>query len=128
MDHGQDAEQSAARDLDVARQHLLGAGASELPALPWMHHAAPPEDVMLLRFAVWRASGGASVEDLKAGMRLLESARAELDGLETGLLFVARSEGMTWSEIAHELGVRSPQAAQQRFQRVSRRPPSTEAG
>lgn len=89
-----------------------------------MHPAAPLDDATLIRFAVWRANsavGSASRDDLRAAVRLLESARADLDALESAVLFIARAEGLTWPEIASELGVRSPQAAQQRYQRVSTR-------
>lgn len=82
------------------------------------------EDTTLIRYVVWRASTpeGVSVpEDLYAALQLVESARAEMDALEAGLLFVARAEGLTWPQIAEHLGVRSPQAAQQRFERVTSR-------
>lgn len=107
-----------------ARRTLLAAGARDLPRLPW---APPiPEDATLARFALWRANatiGSASIEEIGAGLRLLDSARTDLDALEAALLFVARAEGMTWPQIADELGVRSPQAAQQRFRRTEARAP-----
>jgi len=49
---------------------------------------------------------------------LLAPARAELDQIEAGLLFAARAGGLTWPQIAAALALRSPQAAQQRFDRV----------
>ncbi|MEV4744628.1 DNA-binding protein [Streptomyces sp. NPDC049555] len=52
--------------------------------------------------------------DLLAALTLLPRARAELDALEAGLMFLAREAGMTWAEIAFGLGLRSAQAAQQR--------------
>jgi len=52
------------------------------------------------------------------GLRLLASARAELDQVEAGLLFAARAAGMTWPQIADALALGSAQAAQQRFNRV----------
>ena len=55
---------------------------------------------------------------LEAGLRLLASARAELDQVEAGLLFAARGAGMTWPQIAGALDLGSAQAAQQRFNRV----------
>ena len=51
-------------------------------------------------------------------MRLLAPARAELDQVESGLLFAARAAGMTWPQIAASLGLGSAQAAQQRLNRV----------
>ncbi|WP_022891333.1 hypothetical protein [Agromyces subbeticus] len=110
--------------LDSARRRLCESGADRLPALPWLLPGAVPEDVTLLRFAMWRANstvGEASHDDLRAALALVESARAGLDALEAGLTLIARAEGLTWPDIAKQLGVKSPQAAQQRFQRVSTR-------
>lgn len=111
-------------EVDSARRRLLGSGADQLSRLPWLPVRAVPDDATLLRFAIWRANsavGDASHDDLRAALRLLESARADLDAIEAGLIFIARAEGLTWPDIAKQLGVKSPQAAQQRFQRVSTR-------
>ncbi|OAV61490.1 hypothetical protein [Enteractinococcus helveticum] len=111
------------QELGSARRRLLDAGAEDLPRSPWQASSSiPPDDVSLLRFAMWRANssvGEASHDEIRAALRLVESAKAELDGLESGLMLIARAEGLTWSDIAEQLGVKSPQAAQQRFQRVS---------
>lgn len=113
------------QEQSAARRRLLDAGAHDLPRFPWQASlTAPPDDVTLLRFAMWRANssvGEASHDDLRAALRLVESARAELEGLESGIMLIARAEGLTWPDIAEQLGVKSPQAAQQRFQRVSTR-------
>ncbi|MFL1380580.1 MULTISPECIES: DNA-binding protein [unclassified Nocardiopsis] len=117
-------ESDELNELDAARRRLAEAGADRLPRPPWSPAAGMPDDVTLLRFAVWRANsaaGEADHDDLRAALRLLESARGDLDALEAGLLLIARAEGLTWPDIAEQLGVRSPQAAQQRFQRVSTR-------
>lgn len=95
-----------------------------MPRFPWMVGTVPHDDATLIRYALWRANSGEGLDvprDLYAALTLLESARAEMDALEAGLLFVARAEGLTWPEIAEHLGVRSPQAAQQRFERVTSR-------
>lgn len=108
----------------TARRHLTEIGGGELPRLPWMTGSVPHDDATLIRYALWRANRGGGLnipQDLYAALRLLESARAEMDALEAGLLFVARAEGLTWPEIAECLGVRSPQAAQQRCERVTSR-------
>lgn len=107
-----------------SRRVLLDAGAADLPRLPWQHHQAPVEDGLLLRYALHLASGrvgSGSTEELRAGLRLLESARSEFESLETALLLSARAEGMTWAEIAEDLGLRSAQAAQQRSRRLDER-------
>lgn len=113
-------------DADSARRRLCESGADQLPRLPWSHPHSAPDDQTLLRFAMWRANsnvGEASHDDLRAALKLLETARSDLDALEAGLILIARAEGLTWPDIATSLGVRSPQAAQQRFQRVSARAP-----
>lgn len=113
-----------ANEVDSARLRLRESGADRLPPVPWLPSGAMPDDVTLLRFAMWRANshvGDASHDDLRAALTLVESARADLDALETGLMLIARAEGLTWPDIAKHLGVKSPQAAQQRFQRVSTR-------
>lgn len=112
----------------AARRHLMARGASDLPRPPWVPDDIPLDDATLIRYALWRANSGAGLDvpaDLYAALQLLESARAEMDALETGVLFIARAEGLTWPQIAEHLGVRSPQAAQQRFERVSSRTGST---
>ena len=60
--------------------------------------------------------------DVQAGLTLISAAREEMNGLETALLFLARAEGLTWPQISQSLGLRSAQAAQQRFDRLSGRP------
>lgn len=110
--------------LAAARTRLNDLGAGDLPRFPWMDGRVPHADTTLIRYALWRSNAGPGLtipEDLYAALRLVESARAELDALETGLLFVARAEGLTWPQIAEHLGVRTPQAAQQRFERVASR-------
>lgn len=122
-------ESAELNNIATARQRLLSAGADELPRLPWQRAGSPPDDQTLLRFALERTNssvGHADHDDLRAALRLVESAREDLAALEAGLLLVARAEGLTWPDIAQQLGVKSPQAAQQRFQRVSSR--STPAG
>jgi methyl-accepting chemotaxis protein len=49
------------------------------------------------------------------------AARAELDQLEAALLFTARSAGLSWRRVSEGMGLASPQAAQQRFDRVTGR-------
>jgi hypothetical protein len=115
-DHAQ-----AAREAD-ARARLLGAGASELPRAPWLHQGQPPSAVDLTRFAVWRAGAGDGGEEVAlAALTLLSAARAEVDQTEAALLFAARAQGLSWSRISRAMGLGSPQAAQQRFDRVARR-------
>ena len=66
-----------------------------------------------------RAGAGAQGRgNAEAALRLLRAARAEVDQLETGLLFAARGLGLTWAQMATALGLNSPQACQQRLDRL----------
>jgi hypothetical protein len=56
-----------------------------------------------------------------AALALLTAARAELDQTEAALLFTARAHGLSWPRISRAMGLGSPQAAQQRFDRVTGR-------
>ncbi len=115
-DHGQ-----AAREAD-ARRRLLDAGAASLPRAPWLAGRQPPSAVDLIQFAVWRShADGAGEDDLLAALALLPAARAEADQAEAALLFTARARGLSWSRISRAMGLGSPQAAQQRFDRITDR-------
>ena len=70
----------------------------------------PGEAVRLL---VSLAAGSAVVEDgeddvdaadLTAALTLMPRVRAEVDELETSLLIIARSQGMTWQELKMKSG------------------------
>lgn len=114
---------------EQARDLLLEAGAASLGRRPWQHPNEAPEDAALARFALWRATtatGTASIPEVEAGLALIASARSDLDTLETALVFTARAEGLTWGRIAEAMGLRSPQAAQQRYQRTAERPLSSD--
>lgn len=103
-----------------AQDRLLGLGAGDLEPRPWRPDPAPPAAVDLMQFALWR-SPDLAPEDLLGALALLPAARAEVEGLETGLLFAARSAGLTWAQIAEATGFRSPQACQQHYTRLSAR-------
>lgn len=113
-------DQAEAAALDRARKTVLAAGAADLPRQPWQRTRQPPADAELIRFAAWRSGRSEDTDPavVEAALQLLAPARAELDQLEAGLLFAARAGGFTWPQIAAALALRSPQAAQQRFDRV----------
>lgn len=120
---------AAAASQAGAVRLLLGRGASDLPPRPWLQGRQPPSAADLIQHVLWRANGsgrGAPVDgsDLRAGLALVSAARAELDGMETALLFLSRAEGLTWPQISQSLGLRSAQAAQQRLDRLITRPKS----
>lgn len=56
--------------------------------------------------------------DITAALSLVPRARGEMDELEAGLLQMARGRGMTWPDIAFGLGLGTPQAARQRYERL----------
>jgi hypothetical protein len=121
------SDAAVAAQQEQAARILLDRGASKLPPRPWLGEGQPPSAADLIQHVLWRSNGsgrGAPVDalDVGAGLTLLAAARAELDGLETALLFLARAEGLTWPQISQSLGLRSAQAAQQRLDRLTARP------
>ena len=114
------ADQAQASREHAATRRLLTRGADQLDARPWRPASVPPSAVDLAHFALWRSQELAA-DDLLAALTLLPAARAEVNGLEAGLLFTARSAGLTWAQIADAMGFRSPQACQQHFQRLAGR-------
>ncbi|WP_068924864.1 DNA-binding protein [Planobispora rosea] len=89
------------------------------PDVPGAHEA--------VRIVSFLLSGAATIQDgepqvdradLVAALTLLPRVRAEFDDVEAGLLEMARGRGMTWQEIAFGLGLGSPQAARQRYERL----------
>ncbi|WP_030913914.1 hypothetical protein [Streptosporangium amethystogenes] len=77
----------------------------------------------LLSGAAHREEGEPEVDraDITAALTLLPRARAELDELEAALLLMARGRDLTWQEIAFGLGLGTPQAAKQRYERLAGR-------
>ncbi|WP_418277428.1 DNA-binding protein [Isoptericola jiangsuensis] len=113
-------DHARARREQDAKDHLLALGADALARRPWRPAPVPPSDVDLAHFGLWRSPGSTSATTLSA-LALLPAARAEVDALEAGLLFTARSDGATWAQIADAMGFNSPQACQQHFHRLAAR-------
>jgi hypothetical protein len=111
----QSNDQQQAQQESQARRELLDLGADELERQPWRPPPVPPSAVDLIQFFLWK---GADQEAALAALKLLPAARAEIDQLETGLLFAARGLGLTWAQMAEALGLNSPQACQQRLDRL----------
>ncbi|MGW7524112.1 DNA-binding protein [Streptomyces sp. NPDC054783] len=88
---------------------------------------APHEAVRLVTFLLSGAAlpddGEPEVDraDITAALSLVPLVRAELDELEASLLQMARGRGMTWPQIAFGLGLGTPQAARQRYERLADR-------
>ncbi|MEU5379700.1 DNA-binding protein [Streptomyces sp. NPDC048231] len=108
------SERHAATDEQRRRQiHPLVVGPHEAVRLVsfLLSGAAQPDD------------GEPAVDhaDITAALTLIPLVRGEMDELETGLLQMARGRGMTWQEIAFGLGLGTPQAARQRYERLASR-------
>lgn len=114
----------AAREAE-ARRRLLDAGGASLRRVPWRPRPQPPSAADLIQLALWRSHAGETGDgDLLAALALLPAARAETDQVEAALLFTARARGLSWARISQAIGLGSPQAAQQRFGRVTSRAPN----
>lgn len=120
ISHGAHADHAAARQEKDARERLLSLGADALDARPWRPPPAPPSAIDLLQYAVWRNADLAQ-EDIMSALTLLPAARAEAEGLESALLFIARCAGLTWAQMAQAMGFNSPQACQQHYTRLAAR-------
>ncbi|MFC4114222.1 DNA-binding protein [Nonomuraea zeae] len=118
--HSMHDDHAQARREQDARRRLLSLGADALDPRPWQPASVPPSAADLTRFAVWR-SADLSPEDILHALALLPAAHAEVEGLETALLFTARSAGLTWAQMAHAMGFNSPQACQQHYTRLTAR-------
>lgn len=120
------SDQSVAALEAAARAHLTTKRLRDsLPRGPWLGKNQPVEDCTLLRAVSWAATADPGRLDMPSdvldALTLLGSARRELDQLEAGLLFLVRAEGVSWGSIGAALGLRTPQAAQQRADRVTAR-------
>ncbi len=62
-----------------------------------------------------------TAEDIAAALTLVEQVRHQVDQLEMGVVQKARLRQMGWPQIAAAQGHRSPQAATQRYQRLTTR-------
>lgn len=125
-------------DASRARAHRTHAalsriserhGSTDSQRRRWSHATAlDPYEAICLVLAL--AAGSALPEpdeapldetDLTAALTLIPHLRAELDALEAGLLSLARTRGLTWQAVAFGLGLGTPQAARQRFERLTQR-------
>ncbi|GAA3836975.1 hypothetical protein GCM10022226_68700 [Sphaerisporangium flaviroseum] len=118
--HSMRTDHIQARHEQHAREHLLSLGADVLDARPWRPSPAPPSAVDLAQFAVWRCAD-LDPQGILSALALLPAARAEVEGLEAALLFMARGAGLTWAQMAHAMGFNSPQACQQWYTRLAAR-------
>jgi hypothetical protein len=107
------ADREQARREQRAREQLGGFVAEERRGSA----SLPPSAVDLLQASL-RRSGELTAEEISGALALLPAARAEVEGLEAGVLFTARAAGQTWAQIAEAMGFKSPQACQQHYNRL----------
>jgi hypothetical protein len=62
-------------------------------------------------------AGRRRTDELLAVLGAFDRLRLELDDLEAQALIEARRRGMDWRQISQAQGLKSPQAASQRYQR-----------
>lgn len=93
-------------------------------------HPEMPAPHEVVRLVVGIASGSIVPEpdeqevddnDVVAALTLMLSVRADVESTELALLKIARTRGMTWQDIAFSLGLNTPQAAKQRYERLETR-------
>jgi hypothetical protein len=122
---GRRAERVHGAFAHLVERHAAGPELRSRQVHPTM--AAPHE---LVRLVAGMAGGSIPPEpdepaidttDLFAALTLLPDVRAELDATELHLLTRARNAAMTWQDIALGLGLNSPQAARQRYERLAAR-------
>ncbi|GAA1905441.1 DNA-binding protein [Streptantibioticus ferralitis] len=109
----------------IAERHAASGAQRLRQAHPTV--LGPHEAIRLVSFLLGGAAlaeaGEPDVDhaDITAALSLVPLARGEMDELEAGLLRMARGRGMTWQEIAFGLGLGTPQAARQRYERLAGR-------
>jgi hypothetical protein len=109
----------------IAERHAATDGQRRRQVHPSV--IGPHEAIRLVSFLLSGAAlpddGEPEVDlaDITAALSLVPEARGEMDQLEAGLIQMARGRGMTWQEIAFGLGLGTPQAARQRYERLADR-------
>lgn len=119
-DRSSDGEHAQLQRERDAQDRLLDLGADRLARRPWRPEPVPPTAVDFTQFALWKSTD-LTADDLRSALTLLPAARAEVEGVEIGLIFSAREAGLTWAQIAEAMGFHSPQACQQYVTRLTTR-------
>jgi hypothetical protein len=91
-----------------------------------LNHGAPlgrPTEADLITRAVDDTKNAfAGTTDLRAALELVGLDQRNAETREINVIARLRERGVSWREIAHHRGLRSAQAAQQRFERLTRPP------
>ncbi|MEU4730427.1 hypothetical protein [Streptomyces sp. NPDC023588] len=119
-----DTEITARRRAPVGRPSADGAPASLPPAARALTEGLQQDAAFLDGLLASTTRSGetghpkASDADVAAALGLFEDMRTALDRLEAQVVIEARRRGMEWREIAGHQGMKSSQAASQRYQRL----------
>lgn len=114
----------------AALTHLVDRHASTAERRARHAHPEMPSPDEVVRLVAVMAGGVVQPEtgepdldvmDMVAALTLIPQTRADLDNVELALLKAARGRGMTWQDIAFALGLGTPQAAKQRYDRLEAR-------
>src|ERR1039457_6661091 len=120
-----DARDTERREREARERLADGARTGRLLKVPneqW--GAAEPANLIgrvLLATTHGKGSHPAEVDpaDICAALALVAPARRDMDRLETQIIMIARNQNLPWRVIAEALGLQSPQAAAQRWQRLT---------
>ena len=120
-----DARDTERREREARERLADGARTGRLLKAPneqW--GAAEPANLIgrvLLATTHGKGSHPAEVDpaDICAALALVAPARRDMDRLETQIIMIARNQNLPWRVIAEALGLQSPQAAAQRWQRLT---------
>lgn len=122
-------ERERKRQMDAARRHIdAGVADGRLPETGdgWQPAAQAKADIdrigRVMRSTVSGPGPGLAdipPEDIIAALQLIGPARESLDRLESTVMASARQQWMSWRVIAEPLGLQSPQAAAQRWERLT---------
>jgi hypothetical protein len=86
------------------------------------HEPQPAELIQRVIAAAASGQPAADNTDIRSALALVAADRWATESREANLITLARQRQLPWREIAQHLGLGSEQAAQQRYQRLSRSP------
>ena len=122
-------ERDQERRVEAARHHIDAAAKDgRLPETGngWHHAAEAKADIDRIGRVMRSTFAGPGpeiatipAEDIIAALQLIGPARESLDRLESTVMASARYQWMSWRVIADALGLMSPQAAAQRWERLT---------
>jgi hypothetical protein len=109
--------------VDAAEQLRLRFSSAAERERFQQNHVVPGDSDLIDRTITAADGGTADAQDVKAALTLLSHDQWAADNREANLMVVARNQGISWREIASRMGMSSPQAARQRYERITGRQP-----